>query len=433
MTNRATQPRSARRRRLKFGLTAGVACLLAACAALAADWPQFRGPDRNGLSAETGLLKSWPEGGPKLLWKTTNLGEGHSAPSVAGGRIYGMGLRGQDEVVWALNAGTGKEVWSVKIADGITLGGSQGGYGPRSTPTIDADRLYTLGVSGDLVCMDAVTGKLKWRKSLVSDFGGRVPTWGYSESPLVDGEKVVATPGGSNTIVAFNKMNGEVIWKADVPSANRVAYSSCILANVDGQKEYIQFLAQGVVGVSAKDGKFLWRFDRPACRNGINCSAPIYSDHYVFAASSYGNGGALGKLSSGTSGIEATEVYFTPQMRNHHGGMVLVGDYLYGFDEATLTCLEFKTGKIMWTDRSVGKGSVTFADGHIVARSEGERGGRGPSAVALVEATSKGYVETGRFMQPDKGSNPAWPYPVVSNGRLLLRDQDILLCYDIKQ
>ncbi len=409
----------------KAGVTI-IAAALFAGAALANDWPQFRGPDRNGISKETGLLKSWPAGGPKLLWKATNLGEGHATPSVAGGRIYGMGLRGKDEVIWALDAGTGKEIWSTKVADGITLDAGQGGYGPRSTPTIDGSKLYTLGVGGVLVCANTSDGKIQWKKSLVDEFGGRIPTWGYSESPLVDGDKVVATPGGSNTIVAFNKNNGEVIWKSQVPSGNRVAYSSCITANVGGDKEYIQFLAQGVVGVSAKDGKYLWRFDRPACNNGINCSSPIYANNMVFAASSYGNGGALAKLETTSSGVNASEVYFTAQMKNHHGGMVLVGDYLYGFDERTLTCIEFKTGKIMWTDRSVGKGSVTYADGMIYARSED-----GP--VGLLEATSSGYVEKGRFDQPDRSRAKAWPYPVVANGHLLLRDQDIMLCYDVKQ
>jgi outer membrane protein assembly factor BamB len=260
----------------------------------------------------------------------------------------------------------------------------------------------------------------------VEDFGGAVPRWGYSESALVDGDNVIATPGGgAATLVALNKKSGETAWKAQVPTGNGVGYSSSIVAEIAGQRQYIQFLAGGVVGVSAKDGKMLWRFDAPACRQGINCSTPIYKDGYVFAASAYQHGGALGKLDATGGAINATEVYFTKQMRNHHGGMVLVGDYLYGFDERILTCLEFKTGKVMWAEQSVGKGSVTYADGMLYCRSE-----RGP--VALVEATHTGYVEKGRFEQPDRSKDPSWPYPVVANGNLYLRDMGVLLCYDVK-
>jgi outer membrane protein assembly factor BamB len=396
-------------------------------AVYAADWPQFRGPDRTGVSRETGLLKSWPAEGPKLAWKATGLGEGYTTPSIAKGRIFGMGLRGGEEVVWALDARTGKEIWHTRIAAGAQLVGTQGGNGPRATPTVDGDLIYTLGVSGDLVCLAAADGKPRWKKSLVADFGGRVPMWGFSESPLVDGEKVLATPGGPDaTVVALNKNSGDVIWKSLVPSSNNVSYSSCIVADVSGQKEYIQFLAKGVIGVAAKDGKFLWRYDAPACRNGINCSTPIYRDNLVFAASAYQNGGGLARLTAGADGVTAAEVYFTKQMQNHHGGMVLIGDYLYGFDQSNLTCIEFKTGKIMWFNRSVGKGSLTYADGCLYARSE-----RGP--VALVEANPKEYVEKARFDQPDRSSNPSWPYPVIANGRLYLRDQDVLLCYDVRQ
>jgi outer membrane protein assembly factor BamB len=392
----------------------------------AADWPQWRGPDRTGLSRETGLLKAWPTEGPKLAWKATGLGEGYSAPSIVKGRVYGMGLRGGEEVVWALDEKTGKEVWHTRIAAGAQLQGTQGGNGPRSTPTVDGTLVYALGASGDLACLNVSDGKPRWKKSLVADFGGRVPTWGYSESPLVEGEKVIVTPGGSAaTLVALNKSDGEVIWKSQVPSGNNVAYSSCIVADVDGQKEVIQFLAGGVVGVAAKDGRFLWRYNSPANRQGINCSTPIYRDHLVFAASAYGNGGGAARLTSSGGNPAVKEIYFTRQMQNHHGGVVLVGDYLYGFDNNTLTCIEFKTGKIMWTDRSVGKGSVTYADGYLYARSE-----RGP--VALVIANPKAYVEKGRFEQPNRTGNPSWSYPVIANGKLYLRDQEGMLCYDIK-
>jgi outer membrane protein assembly factor BamB len=387
------------------------------------EWAQWRGPDRTGVSRETGLLKSWPEGGPRLAWKATGCGVGYSTPSVAGGRVFGMGNRDGSEMVWTLDAQTGKEGWKAPIGPARP---AARGDGPRSTPTVDGNRVYALGVGGDLACLDAGTGKPVWKKSLVTDFGGRVPKWGYSESPLVDGEKLIVTPGSAgHTLVALNKNTGQVIWSAQVPQGDSAHYSSVIAADVDGQRQYIQFLSSGLVGVSAKDGKFLWRYDKPA--NGTaNCSTPIFRDNHVFAASAYGTGGGLAKLAASPSGATATEVYFTRSMQNHHGGMVLVGDYLYGFDNANLTCLNFKTGQVMWFNRSVGKGSVTAADGHLYCR--GERGG----AVALVEATPKGYVEKGRFMQPDQSGQFTWPHPVVAGGRLYLRDQDVLLCYDVK-
>jgi outer membrane protein assembly factor BamB len=408
----------------RFWMVLSIASALLGGAAWAEDSPQWRGPNRDGVSKETGLLKTWPEGGPKLLWKATGLGEGHATPSVRNDRLYGMGLIGEEESVWALDAKTGQLVWKTRIAGATQLQGRQGGYGPRSTPTLVGNRLYTLGVGGELVCLDTSSGKLLWSKNLVRDFGGAVPTWGYCESPLVDGEKVIITPGGSQaTLVALHKDTGSVIWKSQVPNGDAAHYASAIIGTVGGVRQYIQFLSGGVVGISAKDGSYLWRFTAPA-NQVANCSTPIFQGGHVFAASAYNTGGGLARLTVAADGVTASEVYFTKEMQNHHGGMVLVGDYLYGFNNSNLTCLEFKTGKVMWSERSVGKGSVTYADGCIYARSE-----RGP--VALVEANPKEYVEKGRFDQPDRSSAPSWPYPVVANGRLYLRDQDVLLCYDV--
>lgn len=408
---------------LAFGLCA----VVTATAALAIDSPGFRGADRTGVSKETGLLKSWPQGGPRLVWKTENLGDGHATPSVAAGKIYGMGVRGGDEVVWALDEKTGKELWSTKIAERISVPGRQGGDGSRSTPTVDGNRIYMIGVAGDLVCLDASSGKSVWQKNLVRDYGGEIPRWGYSESPLIDGEKLIATPGGSSaTIVALNKSTGAPIWSSKI-DGGRLAYSSCIPAEFNGKRQYIQFLGPGVVGVDAATGAELWTWTRPACRTGINCSTPIYRDGHVFASAAYGHGSTLGKLKATGSTISCEEVYFTRDLMSHHGGIVLVGDHVYGFsDPSALVCLDWKTGSVKWSDRSVGKGSVTVADGMIYARSED-----GP--VALVEATPTGYVEKGRFEQPDRSRAKAWPYPVVANGRLLIRDQGVLLCYDVRQ
>jgi outer membrane protein assembly factor BamB len=386
------------------------------------DWPQWQGQERTAVSHETGLLQDWPKGGPPLLWKADNLGGGYSTPSVAAGRVFGMGFRDDDEIVWAVDEKTGQEVWSVKIAPANR--GVGYGEGSRCTPTVDGDRLYVLGLAADLVCLKTSDGAEVWRKNLRSDFKGSVGGWGYSESPLIDGDKVLCTPGGKTaTLVALNKKDGELIWKGVVPKGDQAHYSSIIAADVDGQRQYIQFLGGGVVGLSG-DGKYLWRYDHP--HNGTaNCSTPLYRDGHVFAASSYGTGGGLAKLTRNGDDTKAEEVYFTKKMKNHHGGMVLLGDYLYGSDEGKLTCLEFKTGEVQWAEGKAGKGSIAYADGRLYYRNEG-----GP--VILVEADPKKSVEHGRFTPP-RTDRPAWPHPVIANGKLFIRDQQYLYCYDVKQ
>jgi outer membrane protein assembly factor BamB len=398
------------------------------------DWPQWRGPERQAISRETGLLQSWPANGPPLLWEARNLGGGYSAPSIAAGRVFGMGARQDKEVVWALDEATGKELWCAPVA--ARVGTVNRNRGPRCTPTVDGTRLYALGANGDLVCLETGTGKECWRKSLVSDFGGEMMTnWGYSESPLVDGNKLICTPGGKDaTLVALDKTTGATIWKAKVPQGDLASYASCIVAEAAGLRQYVQFLGGGVVGVAAEDGRFLWRYDRPA-NNNANCVTPIYHEQQVFASSAYQKGGSgLVRLSRQGDKVEAKEVYFTKRLMNHHGGLVLVDGYLYGANGGnklqrmhSLVCLEFTTGKVMWESRRPGKGSIAYADGCLYYRNE-----EGP--MYLVEATPKGYVERGRFEQPDlsKGTE-AWPHPVLANGKLFLRDQDILLCYDVKQ
>lgn len=386
-----------------------------------ADWPQWQGIDRTAVSKETGLLKQWPKDGPTLAWKATKIGGGYSTPSIAKGRIYGMSYRGDDDVVWCLEEATGKELWVTRIAAKVKVGYDQGS---RCTPTVDGDRLYCLGVDGDLACLD-IQGKVIWQKSLAKDFGGRRPDWGYSESPLIDGDRVVVAPGGKAAIVALNKKTGETLWQAQVPGNDGAQYSSITVGDFQGTRQYIQFMKKGVVAVDAVNGKFLWRYDKP--HNGTaNISTPVYSDGHVFAASGYGTGGGLVKLTKKSDGFEAEEVYFTKEMKNHHGGMVLLGDYLYGSNEGLLTCLEFKTGVVKWAERKAGKGSIAYADGHLYYRNEG-----GP--IILVEANPEKYVEKGRFNQPERSKQSAWPHPVIANGKLYIRDQDVLLCYDVKE
>ncbi len=400
--------------------------LAAVGVATAGDWPAWRGPDRTGVSSETGLLKEWPKEGPPLVWKATGLGSGFSTPSVAAGRIYLLGGRGGNECVVALDADGGKTLWESKV--GPLWEDQRRHPGTRSTPTVDGELVYAIGSDGDLVCLETAGGKERWRKHMRKDFGGSHGTWAYAESPLIDGDVLVCSPGGrSATMVALDKKTGEVIWKAALDASGSAGgYSSAIVAEVGGVRQYVQFVSGGVVGVSAKDGKSLWRYTKTAARQA-NIPTVIFHDGHVFTANGYGVGAGLVKLTPGGGDVSAEEVYFSRDLVNHHGGVVRVGDYLYGTNNSSLLCLKFKDGaKPVWSDRAVGKGSVTAADGHLYVRGE-----RGP--VALVEATPDGYKEKGRFDQPDRSRLSAWPHPVIANGRLYLRDQDVLLCYDVKQ
>ena len=463
----------------------GVA-LLATVSMEAADWPQWQGPNRDGKSADTGLLKQWPEGGPPLVWKTDHLGGGDSAPAVVGGRIYGMGNRGEDEIVWALSEADGREVWATRLGPAFQQRTEQGKEGPGCTPTVDGERLYVEGLGGNVACLLVKDGKIVWRRSLTGDFGGRAPMWSYRESPLVDGDKVICTPGSDEAaLVALNKLTGETIWKTRAPSSSGtgsadlgrgsgasggvagdgdrgrsgtggggggpgrsgrgfggpgasgglgVAYASPIAIDFAGQRQYVQLTARALIGVAASDGKFLWRYDKPANRMAINCSTPVHQDGMIFASSAYGAGGGLVKLSKEADGtVKAEEVYATTDMQNHHGGMILLEGYLYGAsggnEGGALICLDFKTGKVIWDQRQDGqrraKGSLALADGMLYYRMES-------GAVVLIEPSPKQYIERGRFEQPDRTRLPAWAHPVVANGRLYVRDQNVLRCYDVK-
>jgi outer membrane protein assembly factor BamB len=394
--------------------------------ARANDWPQWRGVHRDAISAETGLLPDWPQEGPPLVWKAEGLGRGYSSVSVVAGKVFTMGDQNGEEKIIAIEAESGNQLWATKVS-------AADGDGPRCTPTVDGDRVYGLGRSGDLVCLKAADGSEVWRVNLEKDFGGRMMSgWHYSESPLVDGEKLICTPGGQQaTLIALNKRTGKMIWKARVPGGDGAAYSSAIAAQVDGQKEFIQFLGKGVVGVAAEDGKFLWRYDKPA--NGTaNCSTPIFHDHYVFASSAYRRGSGLLEVRHQGTGIKTKEVFFNKDVKNHHGGLVLLDGYVYGAHggnedrDPALVCLEFQTGKVMWQSTKAGKGAIAYADGRLYYRNQD-----GP--MLLVEADPKKYVERGRFDQPNRSGANAWAHPVIANGKLYLRDQDVLLCYDIKK
>ena len=388
----------------------------------AADWPQWQGPDRTAVSKETGLLKAWPKDGPPLAWKVDKLGLGFGTPIVVGGKIYGMGTRDGQDGIWALQETDGKELWFTKFDEPRKTNQNNG---PSGSPTFHDGKLFTLSSKGKLVCLEAASGKEIWKVDFVKDFGGSVPGWGYTESVLIDGDKLICTPGGKNTIVALKPATGEVIWKAAVPKSDGAHYASAIVAEIAGQRQYIQFVKGGVVSVGASDGAFLWRYDHPA--NGTaNCSTPIYFDGHIFAASAYGNGGGLAKVTKAEDKYEAKEVYFDKEMQNHHGGMVLIDGFVYGEGRGKLRCLNFKTGELAWEDGKPGKGSVSAADGMLYFRTEGS--GR----MTLAEANPKEFVEKGTFTPPDRSKSNAWAHPVIANGKLYLRDQDVLQCYDVK-
>ena len=391
------------------------------------DWPQWQGPDRTAATAETGLLQDWPKDGPPLAWRIKGLGEGFSTPTVAAGRIFSMGNVEKTEVVTVFAEADGKPLWSHDVGPVRADGG--GYHGPRCSPTVDGDLVYCLGLNGDLLCLTADKGDEVWRKDLIKDFKGARGGWGYAESPLIDGDKMLCTPGGKdNTLVALNKKTGEKIWSCSVPEGNGAAYASIIAVDVDGKRQYVQFLSGGVVGVS-EDGLFLWRYDHPA--NGTaNCSTPLFADGCVFAASAYGTGGGLACVKpecikpDEKKAPTAQEIYFTKHMQNHHGGMVLRNGYLYGADEGRLSCLTVKTGEVAWSTDKTGKGSVACVANRLYFRNEG-----GP--IILVEVNPYEYVEHGRFSPPDKTDKPQWTHPVVANGKLYIRDQDNLFCYDV--
>ena len=384
------------------------------------DWPQWRGPDRNGLSKETGLLSQWPRSGPTVAWSAAMLGAGYGSIAVQGDRVYVQGMRNRQSVVSTLNRADGKVVW-VRILG--PAGDNDRGPGPRSTPTIDGDRVYALSETGDLACLRAADGTVIWQRNILKEFQGGNPNWLLSESPLIDGDHVIVTPGGRGAgVVALDKMSGKTVWVSKELS-DGAGYSSPIVADVGGVRTIMAFTADAGVGVRASDGKLMWR-NSSASNGTANIATPLYSDGKVFFTSSYGAGGALLGLRASGNEVRAQEIYFTRDMRNHHGGVVLVNGYIYGYNDSILTCLEFASGKMVWRDRSVGKGAVTYADGHLYILSE-------DNVVGLVEATPAGYREKGRFSIADQGL-PSWAHPVVSGGRLYIRNQGTLTSYDVR-
>lgn len=398
---------------------------LSATTAVAADWPQWRGPDRTGISKETGLLKEWPEGGPKLRWQITDLGTGYSSPVVVKGVVYIQTTRKGEEFVVAIDEKTGKEKWATKIG---LVGKNQGPQypGTRATPTVDGDSVYCLASDGQLNAV-GTDGKVTWHKNLAKEFDGKVGAWAYTESVLIDGDKLICTPGGEKaTLAALKKSDGSVVWKSEVPGGDIADYASIMSVTGGGKKQYVQYMRKALVGVDAETGKFLWKYTKTQDQ-GASILTPVVSDGKVFIAGSR-TGGAVVKLEADGDGVKPTELFFEKAYGPSSGGAILLDGHLYftagGQAGAKLFCVDFATGKEKWKADCVGNASLCVADGMLYAR-----GWKGD--IALVEVNTQKYVEKGRFKQPLKSRTDGWPHPIVANGGFYVRDMDALLCFDV--
>ncbi len=388
----------------------------------AADWPQFRGPARDGVAKEKGLLQSWPDGGPPLAWTAKGLGGGYSSVSVSGDRVYTLGNKGKESHVVAVSRADGKVLWTSPVGP---AGGSLG-----CTPTVDGGRVYALGQFGDLVCIDA-DGKKVWGRNLEKEFGGQKGGWNYCESPLVDGDRVIVTPGGPEaTMVALDKATGKEVWRCPIKTRHSEAgYSSVVVATVGGIRHYVQLFNGGLVGVSL-DGRVLWTFEKLG-GNTANVPTPIVMGDHIFSSIGYGRGASLLHLTAADGRITVREVYYARELTNKHGGVIQVGDYVYGDtdDSGRPYCAEVKTGKVIWkrqAEDGTGRGSasVTFADGRLYFHYDN-------GTVALVDPSPGGYREVGSFTPPRRGGS-LWAHPVVCDGRLYVRDGESLHCYDVR-
>jgi hypothetical protein len=404
--------------------------------AKAADWPQWRGPNRDGICRETGLLTSWLQEGPKIALELTGLGKGYSSVAIVEGRLYTMGdveVESKNvQCVLAYDLSTHNRLWAAPV-------GPTHDDGPRCTPTVDGGLVYAVGTSGDVVCLDAGTGSVRWSRNLQKDLGGKNPGWKFSESPLIDGDKLLCTPGGRDAVMAaLDKKTGETIWKCSMPDIGRkgkdeAGYSSIVSATAAGVPQYVQLTNKGVIGVAAKDGKFLWGYNNVA-NDVANISTPIVCGDYVFCSTAYNTGSALLKLTAASEGVNAEEVYFldAKTFQSHHGGFVQVGDYIYGghgHGQGKPTCLEMKTGKVAWQADQPGGGSaaVLYADGHLYFRYQND-------VMALIEASPEKYNLKGTFKLPKRPGmgGEGWAHPVIVDGKLYVRHSDVLFVYDVK-
>jgi outer membrane protein assembly factor BamB len=419
------------------------ALILSALLQQTTDWPQYRGPNRDDVSAETGLLKSWPAGGPPLLWTFANAGVGLSGPAIVGDRLYTTGGRGEVEYLIAIDVKSGKEAWALPIGPLFQFDSNKWSSGPSATPTVSGGLVYALGGNGDLLCASAATGKEAWRKSLPKELDAQVNPigggpknlgWGFTWSPLVDGEQLVCLPGGpKGTVAALDRKSGRLIWQS-AEVKDQAAYTSPMVAEIDGIRQYVVLTNPGLFGVLAKDGRLLWRQKREQGAYGTEViNSPIVQGNHIFTTVSVGNGGCeLLKVAREGNGFKLESVYANKNLQNHHGNVIRVGEHVFGHSDGRgWVCHNFMSGMNVWSDRKLGAGSVVFADGRLYCYSETD------GTTVLVEASAEGWKEGGRFKIPQqsklkKPSGRIWTPPVVAGGRLYLRDQDLLFCYDVK-
>jgi hypothetical protein len=413
----------------RFLLSVPVVLALAATLP-AADWPMFRGADRTDVSPDTGLLKTWPKDGPPLAWKAVGIGTGYSGVSVMGDQVFTMGYLDDGCYLFALGRAKGEMRWQLKL--GPT--GGDGGYkGPRCTPSTDGERVFALSPEGDLVCATVKDGARQWAKNLKKDFGGSCGGWSYSESPLLDGDRLIVTPGGSKAaLVALEKATGTPVWSGALPKGEGAGYSSVVIANCGDVKQYVTLMSNGLASFAAHDGKLLWRYGTDRERfggNTANIPTPIVKGEYVFASAGYGRGAALVRITKDGTDFSVDEVYWAKELTNKHGGVLLVGDRLFGDrdDSGNPWCADFKTGKVLWTRKGGegrGSASMTCADGTLYIRYS-------DAWVVLADATADKYVQLGAFKVPN-GKNNTWAHPVVIDGKLYVRELDTLWVYDVK-
>lgn len=419
-----------------FPVRAFVLSLIVSSTLLASDWPTFRGPNRTSVSTETGLLQEWPKEGPKLVWKIEGTGRGYTSLAIVGSKIFLVGdsvegVDNKDEYLLCHDRESGKRLWATRIGPAWEQGKSNW-QSSRSTPTVDGDRVYTLSAQGELVCCNSESGSEVWRKNLKKDFGGeKADGWGYSESVLIDSDRLICTPGGTDTtMIALDKLTGETVWKTVRDEDRGAGHASIVISEIGGVRVYVQTTGGGALGVRADDGKLLWSY--PIDKTTAVAPTPIIRDDLVFFAAGYKRGGALLKqVADGNGGVKIEEVYpLKPELANKHGGIVLVGDHLYGDsdDQGIPFCAELMTGKVVWKKRGTGNGSIAvaagdgrlylhFASGHMV----------------LAKADPAEYFEVGSFQVPNSGDRPSWAQPVILDGKLYLREQNTILCYDIKK
>lgn len=394
-------------------------CLLTVTAAVAAgEWSQWRGPERDGISPETGLLEKWPEGGPEVVFESDGLGAGYSSYAFSGNLLFTQGQRDGKQYLIALDSKTGAKKWEREHGSPYS---NNRGSGPRGTPVVDGDRVYAIGGDGNLICAKTADGSVVWQVNLLDRFGGSNIRWGMSESPLIDGERLIANAGGRGAgVVAFHKATGKVLWKSQ---SDEAGYSSAVPAEVGGVRMYVVLTGEAAIGLRAENGELLWRYE-PVANRTANIATPIVDDNQVFVSSDYGTGCALLQLIPQGGGVQAEEVYFNRDMRNHYSSSVLVDGYLYGYSSRILTAMDFETGEVAWRDRAVGKGQVIYADGRLYLLSE-------DGVVGMAKATPDGYEEISRF-EIGRGDYPTWTLPAINDGLLYIRDQDVLAAYKVK-